>query len=77
MAQPVKQFERVMAANRGEIAIRVFRACTELGKRTIALYSEEDSLALRERYENEVEAIVDAGWNDQGVVTHLSFNVIG
>jgi pyruvate carboxylase len=35
-----------MAANRGEIAIRVFRACTELGKRTIALYSEEDSLAL-------------------------------
>ncbi len=35
-----------MAANRGEIAIRVFRACTELGKRTIAIYSEEDSLAL-------------------------------
>jgi len=33
----VKEFERVMAANRGEIAIRVFRACTELGKRTIAL----------------------------------------
>ena len=46
MAQSAKQFKRVMAANRGEIAIRVFRACTELGKRTIALYSEEDSLAL-------------------------------
>lgn len=35
-----------MAANRGEIAIRVFRACTELGKRTVAIYSDEDSLAL-------------------------------
>jgi pyruvate carboxylase len=39
-------FRRVMAANRGEIAIRIFRACTELGIQTIAIYSEEDRLSL-------------------------------
>ncbi len=39
-------FKRVMAANRGEIAIRIFRACTELGIQTIAVYSEEDRLSL-------------------------------
>ena len=42
----MKEYSRVLVANRGEVAIRVFRACTELGKRTIAIYSEEDSLAL-------------------------------
>ena len=35
-----------MAANRGEIAIRIFRACTELGISTVAIYSEEDKLSL-------------------------------
>ena len=35
-----------MAANRGEIAIRIFRACTELGIRTLAVYSPEDQLSI-------------------------------
>jgi pyruvate carboxylase len=43
---PIKKFRKVMAANRGEIAIRIFRACTELGINTVAIYSEEDKLSL-------------------------------
>ena len=37
---------RILVANRGEIAIRIFRAATELGMRTIAVYAEEDKLSL-------------------------------
>ncbi|MFB7641405.1 biotin carboxylase N-terminal domain-containing protein, partial [Peribacillus butanolivorans] len=35
----VKRIEKVLAANRGEIAIRIFRACTELDISTVAIYS--------------------------------------
>ena len=41
-----RTFEKVMAANRGEIAIRIFRACYDLGLRTLAIYSKEDTMSL-------------------------------
>src|SRR5437773_267444 len=41
-----KPIRKLLAANRSEIAIRIFRAANELGLRTIAIYSQEDRLAL-------------------------------
>ena len=41
-----RPFEKVMAANRGEIAIRIFRACYDLDIRTLAIYSKEDTMNL-------------------------------
>src|SRR6185436_14802647 len=40
------QFKKLLVANRSEIAIRVFRAATELGLRTVAIYAQEDRLSV-------------------------------
>src|SRR3954463_15578764 len=44
--QPSAPMRKLLAANRGEIAIRIFRSAHELGVRTVAIYSHEDRFAL-------------------------------
>ncbi|MCI0182764.1 pyruvate carboxylase [Sulfoacidibacillus ferrooxidans] len=53
-------FRKVLVANRGEIAIRICRACTELGIRTVAIYAKEDSLSLH-RYKADEAYLIGEG----------------
>ena len=57
---PPRRFQKVLCANRGEIAIRVFRACAELGIRTVAVFSEEDA-TNQHRYKADESYLVGEG----------------
>ncbi len=67
--------KKLLALNRGEIAIRIFRAANELGLRTVAVYSKEDRLSLHrfkadEAYQiGENKGPVEAYLDTEGIVT--------
>src|SRR5579859_5633776 len=54
---PIRTFRRILAANRSEIAIRIFRACAEQGIRTVGIYSKEDRAALHRYKADETYAL--------------------
>src|SRR5689334_7811146 len=55
------EFRKLMVANRGEIAIRVFRSAHELGIRTVAIYSHEDRFAMHRLKADEAYQVGKAG----------------
>jgi acetyl-CoA/propionyl-CoA carboxylase, biotin carboxylase, biotin carboxyl carrier protein len=65
-------FRRLLIANRGEIAVRVIRACHELGIEAIAVYSDADADALHTRMADRAERIGPAPSSD----SYLSVNAV-
>ena len=61
-------FSKILIANRGEVALRVMRACKELGVKTVAVYSTEDADTYPVQYADEAVCIGPAPANQSYLV---------
>src|ERR1700689_1778108 len=68
---PVRPAKKLLAANRNEIASRVFRAATELGLRTVAIYAQEDRLSIH-RFKADEAYLVGEGRGPGGAYLDIA-----
>ena len=73
MKDKIKQFNKLLVANRGEIAIRILRAASELKVRTVAMYTYEDRYSLHRYKADEAYQI---GSKDEPLKPYLDIEAI-
>ena len=67
------KIRKILVANRGEIAVRIFRACSELGIKSVAIYSEQDNTAL---FRTKADESYEIGIGKNPVEAYLDMNEI-